>query len=131
MVAATSLALVGGLVAGCAAPAPVRDSARAAVARFFADLRRHDGAGACQELAPATRHEVEQSAKAPCEKAILDEDLKDARPAEHTFVYGQQAMIRMAHDTVFLANTATGWKVVAAGCIHQQPGPYDCELKGG
>ncbi|GHE56522.1 hypothetical protein [Streptomyces vinaceus] len=48
-----------------------------------------------------------------------------------TQVYGRQALLRMARDTLFLSQFNDGWKIVGAGCEPQADMPYRCSLKGG
>lgn len=123
--------------AGCATPGErAADASRVATA-FLRARHAGDGHRACQELAPRTRQQLTSSAKRPCASAVTapprdggagppDADADDAE------VYGQQAWVRAAGDTLFLAHFPDGWKVTAAGCRPRGAGQsYDCELQGG
>ncbi|MGC0336296.1 hypothetical protein [Streptomyces sp. SLBN-8D4] len=46
-------------------------------------------------------------------------------------LYGRQARIVLARDTLFLSLFPDGWKVVAAGCSPQPGRPYQCAIRGG
>ncbi|QJY44574.1 hypothetical protein [Pseudonocardia broussonetiae] len=48
-----------------------------------------------------------------------------------TEVWGDDAQVRLPGDTLFLTRTATGWKVVAAGCRPAAEGPYVCAVEAG
>ncbi|WP_435985882.1 hypothetical protein [Terrabacter sp. LjRoot27] len=85
---------------------------------------------ACALLAPETRQELEDSS-GPCPQGIADADLPDAGRVITVEVYGQDAMVRLEHDTMFLALFGSGWRVTAAGCTPQeQDRPFSCGLKG-
>jgi hypothetical protein len=44
-------------------------------------------------------------------------------------VWGAEAQVRLADDTVFLTRTSDGWRVSAAACTPRGEGlPYDCRL---
>ncbi len=127
----TGVVLVGVLVltaAGCGSsgPAAVSDVAQ----QFYRAVESGDGATACALLAPPTVDEVEQTAKAPCRTAILDEDLPDAGAVTGSARYGGQAQVRLRGDTAFLSEFADGWKVVAVGCTARGEAPYDCRVSG-
>ncbi|MFP5348010.1 MAG: hypothetical protein ACLGIA_13410 [Actinomycetes bacterium] len=97
---------------------------------FYAAVADSDGAGACHLLAPKTRDEVEESAGSPCDQAVLDQVEAASGSVTSTTVYGDQALVRLEEDTVFLARYAPGWRVVAAGCTARKDEPYQCSLKG-
>jgi hypothetical protein len=121
--------LAAGLAcAGCgAATTAPADTARAYVQAWTAQ----DGAAVCALLAPETKAEVEQSAQTPCAQGVLDEDLPDAGPVRRTEVWGDQAMVRLQGDTLFVAEFPDGWHITAAGCRSRGERPYDCQLQGG
>ena len=76
---------------------------------------------ACGLLAPHTLQGLED-AEGACAGSLPDE-LKAARgPAEAVEVYGKDAIVRLATDTIFLARFPRGWRVTAAGCTRQQAG---------
>ncbi|MFD9406508.1 hypothetical protein ACFWBN_05695 [Streptomyces sp. NPDC059989] len=117
-------------VSGCATVGERAEAAEAAARAFERALRSSDGVGTCDALAPATREELE--AEAPCAPALAALGLPAATgPAERVDVYGSQARVAFAQDSVFLASFPDGWRVTAAGCTPQPGGrPYHCELKG-
>lgn len=117
--------------AGCGAPAPVRRDVSSAARRFGEALNAGHGAAACEHLAPDTSQELEQERQAPCAEAILQAGVRGAASVRHTSVYGQQAMLRLGTDTVFLSRFPSGWKVTAAGCERRSGEPYQCQLKDG
>ncbi|WP_176832512.1 hypothetical protein [Geodermatophilus sp. DSM 45219] len=45
-------------------------------------------------------------------------------------IWGGNAQVRMPGDAVFLTETPTGWRVVAAACESRGEAPYDCEAEG-
>lgn len=116
--------------AGTACGSDLPAASSNAAARFYQAIEANNGAAACALLAPRTLHEVEQSAQAPCETAILDEDIPAGGKVTKLRQYGTQAQARMSDDTAFLAEFDNGWKVVAAACTPQGQLPYDCRVKG-
>ncbi len=117
------------VVAGCAGPGA--DQAGQA-ASSFGRLVGEDPAKACELLAPGTRDQVEKAADKTCPEALGDADLPDPSPLTGADVYGHDAIVRFANDTVFLARYPDGWRITAAGC---RPGPsdqkpYDCDVAG-
>jgi hypothetical protein len=117
------------LLSGCAAAN--RPDVEGAVTRFYDAYGRDDGAAACALLAPATRREVEKSAKAPCAEGLLDETLPSPGAIRRASVHGDQAQVRLAADTAFVARFPGGWKVVAVGCQRRPDRPYDCAVEAG
>ncbi|KQX51097.1 hypothetical protein ASE09_13570 [Streptomyces sp. Root66D1] len=117
-------------VAGCGAPAARQDAAAAAGSAFEAAVRAGDHVRACELLAPQTRRQLEQNEQKACASAFTSQELPTARGIRNVEVYGRQAMVRMAGDTLFLSLFTAGWKVVAAGCVPRPDQPYDCLLKG-
>ncbi|GLX22006.1 hypothetical protein [Streptomyces lavendulae] len=118
------------LLTGCGAPASRQDGARDAAAAFERALAGSDHAGACALLAPGTREELERQEETPCARALPGARLPHGGPVRGTEVYGRQALLRLAADTLFLSQFRGGWKVVAAGCTPRQDLPYRCTLKG-
>jgi len=128
----TLVAVVAAAVAlgGCGTAAGERD-ARASVERFEAALQQKDGAAACRELSSETRSSLESDEKKPCEQAILGTDLKPSPGIKEVSVWVTGAQVRLGGDTLFMDETAEGWKISAAGCKPQgSDQPYDCELEG-
>jgi hypothetical protein len=126
-VAVVVLAMAG----ACGTPSERRDGVTAQVARFERALEAGQRELLCAALAPATREELEQSAKRRCAQAIGEQILPAAGAVRRVDVHGEQARVVLDHDTVFLARFPTGWKVTAAGCRPRPQRPYQCEIKGG
>ncbi|MGW7363235.1 hypothetical protein ACWGI8_07370 [Streptomyces sp. NPDC054841] len=127
--APTMLALA--LAGGCST-AGARGSEAAAVAeRFERAVRKGDTAAACRLLAPQTLAETEHSGQKRCASALKEEQLPDGGAVRESTVYGQQAMVTLQGDTLFLSLFRSGWRVVAAGCVPEAGEPYDCQVKGG
>jgi hypothetical protein len=105
-------------------------ASRAAV-RFEESIQRADGTRACAALAPQTRQELQQSAKTSCRKAFFEERLSPAGTVREVQVYGRQARVVLAADTLFLSIFPSGWKITAAGCEPRSHQPYQCQIKGG
>lgn len=125
--AAGALALV--TLAGCA---PAQDEeVRAVAARFYSAYAGDDPAVACDQLAPRTKSELEQSAGQPCAEALPQEDVPAVDHPVRVRVFGTQAEVTWSGETTFLARFQGGWKVTAAGCTPQPHQPYDCVLSGG
>jgi hypothetical protein len=123
-----ALALVA--LAGCGTGADER-AARGSVSRFEAAIAAKDGAAACHELSSKATSSLESSAKKPCEQAILSAGVKPSRAVRDASVWVTGAQVKLAGDTLFLDDTAKGWKISAAGCKLSSPDePYDCDLEG-
>jgi hypothetical protein len=124
-------ALAGTIVfAGAACGSDLPAAPSNAAERFYQAIDSHNGAAACALLAPQTVHEVEQSAQAQCETAILDEDIPAGGAVTELHRYGTEAQARTGNDTAFLAEFGDGWKIVAAACAPRGQMPYDCKVKG-
>ncbi|WP_086785134.1 hypothetical protein [Streptomyces caniscabiei] len=123
------------LTAGCGSVEERRTAARDAAVDFERALGAEDGVAVCAVLAPGVRDEVEQSSGAPCEEAVLEEDVPFVAAAGDAVggvdVAGRQARVEFRADTLFLSRFSDGWKVVAAGCTPRPERPYRCLLKGG
>ncbi|RBY86946.1 hypothetical protein DQ240_09140 [Blastococcus sp. TF02A-26] len=120
--AATVLALALG---GCASAqdGDVRD-----VAVDFVDPGLAPDAR-CDLLAAATRAALESEESAACPDVIGDLPLAGGA-VESVEIWGGNAQVRLSGDTVFLTETSTGWRVVAAACESRGEAPYDCEVEG-
>jgi hypothetical protein len=124
------LVCVPALATGCSSVGPDSANADSTALRFEA-LASSQPAAACGLLAPRTLQEVEKSAKAPCPKGLTDADVPNATTVTASDVYGSNARVVLAGDTVFLARFGRQWKVTAAGCKPRPDLPYDCDVKGG
>jgi hypothetical protein len=121
VVAAGALALV---LSGCSS------AERPEVERVATDFEDAslDAQARCDLLLPTTLEQLEEEAGAPCAEAIADLPLEGGT-VSRVEVWGGNAQVRMAGDTVFLAKTATGWRIAAAVCTSTPEGPYDCEVE--
>ena len=113
VIAVGAIALAG--AAGCGQDTNAA-AARAVTSRFFSDIAHQDGAGACAQLSPDTIKSVEQTEKATCGKAIESAGVTPSRIV-HVAVYVTNAKVDLANRaSVYLEQTATGWKLSALGC---------------
>jgi hypothetical protein len=119
------------LVAGCSGTSGRATDASVSAAAFERALESGDVGAACAVLAPQTLSEVEQSGDGACVKALPGEKLPAGGAVGAVRVYGSQAQVVLASDTLFLSHFADGWKVVAAGCRPQGDQPYQCAVQGG
>jgi len=117
------------VVAGCAQPHD--DDVEAGAHRFYDAYTAKEGGTTCDQLAPETRTELEQSSGKPCNEAVIEEDVPTVSNLIDVQVYGTQAEVKWNGDTTFLARFPDGWKVMAAACTPQRSGPYDCTISGG
>jgi hypothetical protein len=96
------------------------------VATTFAGAE-DDPASRCELLASATLEAVQE--EGPCDDAIADLPLGSGEVTA-VEVWGEEAQVRLADDTLFLTRTADGWRVSAAACTPQgEDLPYDCRLE--
>jgi hypothetical protein len=97
------------------------------VASTFADPAADPGER-CDLLAPTTLASFEESASAPCAEAIGELPTDDVEVGS-VEIWGGDAQVALADDTVFLTETDTGWRVTAAVCRVRTDAPYDCEVE--
>jgi hypothetical protein len=128
VVLATSAVAVS---AGCGPEDRATDAAAVAEG-FHGALELGDAPDACAALAEDTRSKLEQQEQAPCEEAILELELPRGATAAETSVYVTTASVSLTEGgKTFLDESASGWKVSAAGCTRAASDlPYDCELEG-
>jgi hypothetical protein len=123
------LAGVALLLVGCGATDS--NGARATAERFYGAAAAEDGADACAVLSDSTREQLVEDEGKPCEEAVLDLKLSGER-ATGTGAYMTEAKVDLdGGDSVFLEETADGWRVTAAGCqpVDDEEAPYDCEVE--
>ena len=128
--ARTLLALAAVLVvAGCGGSGR-NDDVEAAVERFNRAFESRDAQAACDELTEGAQSGLEKSEKKPCEQAILGQELSPS-PVTRVEVHVTSAIADLeGGGSVFLDDTAQGWKISALGCRPQAGDqPYDCELE--
>jgi hypothetical protein len=121
-----ALALGGatvGLLAGCA------QMQRPEVERVAADFATGDAAARCALLAPATLSSLESDESAACAQTLV-ELAPSSGQVQHSEIWGDEAQVQLADDTLFLTHTSSGWKVAAAGCTPNGDAPYECSLEG-
>ena len=125
------LVAVAAPVTGCGTTDD-RGQARAAVQRFFSDLRAGDGAAACTELSEDAVKQLIQEEQAPCAQAVRRLKLAPG-PVVRTQVFVTNAKVDLAAGaSAFLDRTPNGWKLSAVGCrpdVKPADRPYDCELE--
>ena len=120
------------VAASCSGRTDERPRAEQVATGFYRAFAQGDGMSACALLAPDARHELEKSAKQPCDEAITDEDLpEDLGTVTKVAVYGNEARVEAEGDTVFVSDFDDAWMIVAAGCTSRGEQPYDCEIQGG
>jgi hypothetical protein len=83
----------------------------------------------CGLLAPATLAALEFEESASCGESV-GALAPPGGQVVHTEVWGDEAQVRLADDTVFLTRTNAGWRVAAAGCTPNGDAPYQCRLEG-
>jgi hypothetical protein len=119
-------------VAGCGT-ADDRQQARAAAQRFFADLQRGDGAGACRELGEEAIKQLIQEEQAPCAQAVTRLHVAPGA-VDRVEVFVTSGKVDLANGaSAFLDRSPDGWKLSAVGCrpdVKPADRPYDCELEG-
>jgi hypothetical protein len=87
-----------------------------------------DAEARCDLLAPTTLAALEEDQSSSCPEAIGQLPLAggDVRSVE---VWGGDAQVRLAGDTLFLTETKAGWRITAAACRPQGEAPYDCKVE--
>jgi hypothetical protein len=107
-----------------------RASVRAVAEDFYAAASGHQGDRACEWLSADARQALEKDESAPCSRAVERLQLSGRR-ARRVEIYSTNAAVALrGGDTVYLQETAHGWRISAAGC--RTPGydqPADCELQ--
>lgn len=124
---ALAVAVLMTTAAGCGSVAGERNAAASAARSFYAELARGDGARACSDLVPETRHKLEESEGKPCPEAVTSLQLS-GQTVRLVDVYGRQGRVVLEGDTAFLAKFGSRWRIAAAGCKKREKLPYDCEL---
>ncbi|MCA2221771.1 hypothetical protein [Nonomuraea aurantiaca] len=113
------------LIAGCAvdATAPARTAER-----FHAALAAHQEDAACALLSQQTAEKLPDPGQT-CADALRELKLGAAGPITSARVWGDDAQVRLAGDTVFLHRYSGGWRVTAASCRPRGDRPYDCGVE--
>jgi hypothetical protein len=118
--------------AGCGRSAD-RTEAREVAERFVSALESGDGAAACAQLSQDTRDALEGDEGQPCRQAIGALAIEPAPLARvEVFITNARAELE-GGESVFLSETAEGWRISAAGCRPKAGDPadvpLDCELE--
>jgi hypothetical protein len=116
-----ALGTAGLAVAGCSnADEP---AVRAAAAAFAGG----DDQTRCGLLAPSTLESLEQDGGCPDALGQLGVGRGDVVSVQ---VWGQDALVHLSDDTLFLTRDDAGWRVSAAACEPAGEGlPYECQLE--
>ena len=119
-----ALGATAGLVVGCGSLQGTE------VERTATDFAGADPAGRCQLLAPATVAALVAEESSSCEVAIEQLPLGTGQVVS-VEVWGEEAQVRLADDTLFLTRTSDGWRIEAGACDPSGgEGPYECRLEG-
>ena len=117
------------MLAGCGGSRT--DAATHTVLAFARATAAKQGGAACALLSPAVADAVAQDAGTSCAAAVLRDGLPRPARIVRAQVFGHQAYVVTADDSVFLSQFPQGWKVIAAGCTPRGEKPYDCLVSGG
>ncbi|GAA3213202.1 hypothetical protein [Nonomuraea helvata] len=117
-------------VIALAATACAPDSAAPAQAaeRFHAAVSAHREDAACAMLTRKTAESLPNPGQT-CADALLEAKLGPGGPVTSVSVWGEDAQVRLAGDTLFLHEFSDGWRVKAAGCEPVRDLPYKCEVE--
>ncbi|NRQ32856.1 hypothetical protein HII36_13540 [Nonomuraea sp. NN258] len=118
------LAAVALAAAGCAVDtvSPAR-----AAERFHAALGAHREDAACAMLTRRTAEKLPDPGQS-CPEALRELGLGPGGRVTEVSVWGEDAQVRLAGDTLFLHRYSDGWRVKAAGCEPVRDMPYECEV---
>jgi hypothetical protein len=120
-----AVALAAVLVAGCSVD--TAGPARAAE-RFHAALAAQRTDAACAMLAKQTADKLPDPGQS-CAEALRELNLGSGGAVTEVSVWGDEAQVRLAGDTLFLRHYSDGWRVMAAGCEPVRDLPYACEVE--
>jgi hypothetical protein len=109
---------------GCAVD--TASPARAAQ-RFHAAHSAHQEEAACAMLARKTADKLPDPGQS-CADALRELRLGPGGQVTSVAVWGEDAQVRLAGDTLFLHRFSDGWRIRAAGCEPMGDLPYDCEV---
>lgn len=117
-------------VSGCAGLNPGTPDAATTALDFHAALESGDYGHACGLLIPSTAEKLEAGAAGTCAEKLAQLDVPVSASVQDSASYGRNAQVVMDQDTLFLARSGDGWKIMAAGCTARGERPYDCEVEG-
>lgn len=108
------------------------DAVREAAERWTEAVASQDWDEACRALDARTRDEVEQTEQKPCPDALATQRFPEASEPGTVQVYGHQAQVAYADETLFISRSGAGWAVWAARCSPPEAAdlPFDCQISG-
>ncbi|PZG18866.1 hypothetical protein [Nonomuraea aridisoli] len=112
-------------VTGCA---PDTGSPARAAERFHAAVTAGQTQAACAMLAPVTAEKLPDPGES-CADALRALRFGPGGRVTEVSVWGEDAQVRLAGDTLFLHRFGDGWRIRAAGCTPVRDLPYDCEVE--
>ncbi|WP_188190125.1 hypothetical protein [Nonomuraea sp. SYSU D8015] len=121
LVILTALAALAGCAADPAAPARAAE-------RFHAAVAAQQDEAACGMLARKTAARLPDPGQS-CAEALRELKLGPGGKVVSVSVWGDEAQVRLAGDTLFLHRFSDGWRIKAAGCKPERDLPYDCEVE--
>lgn len=99
-----------------------------AAERFHAAIAAHQEEAACGMLARKTADKLPDPGQT-CADALRDARLGPGGKVTAVSIWGDEAQVRLAGDTLFLHHFTDGWRIKAAGCRPVHDLPYDCEVE--
>lgn len=120
--------LLAGLLLAAAGCASGEEPSVEQVAADFSDPGT-DPAARCALLSPSTAAALEEDEGAECAAAV-GEVPAGTGPVASVEVWGGEAQVKLAGDTMFLTETPSGWRITAADCRPSAAGPYECRMEG-
>ncbi|MFC4113089.1 hypothetical protein [Nonomuraea zeae] len=121
------LVVVAALALGAAGCSVDTASPARAAERFHAAVSAHQEAAACAMLTRSTAESLPNSGQT-CPDALRELDLGPGGAVTSASVWGDDAQVRLAGDTLFLHRFSDGWRIRAAGCVPVRDLPYKCEV---
>ncbi|MGW0196154.1 hypothetical protein [Nonomuraea sp. NPDC003201] len=94
---------------------------------FHAAIAAHREEAACAMLARKTADKLPDPGQS-CADALRELKLRPGGPVTSVSVWGADAQVHLAGDTLFLHHFRGGWRIKAAGCEPVRDLPYDCEV---
>ncbi|MEV0236587.1 hypothetical protein [Nonomuraea sp. NPDC050786] len=110
---------------GCA---PDTAAPAQAAERFHAAVSAHREEAACAMLTRKTAENLPNPGQT-CAEALREVKLGPGGRVTAVSVWGEDAQVRLAGDTLFLHEFSDGWRVKAAGCEPVPDLPYKCEVE--
>ena len=95
--------------------------------RFHTALAAHQEESACALLARRTAEKLPGRGQS-CAEALRELGFGPGGAVSAVSVWGDEAQVRLAGDTLFLHRFSDGWRIRAAGCEPEGDLPYDCEV---